>query len=107
MISSSSPTAFAHHPRDIQAAFFARKDEELDAFVHRHLVLVALAATLVCFIALACGACASTPTTRHVRRTEPLASLVFVPTLLDAVLGGNRRELVLRGGRYSLFMAFA
>lgn len=82
--------------------FLARKEEELEALMYHHLILFSIIASIAC---LAIAIYGVQPRGRHEPVREPIASLVCVPTVLDAIFGGNRRERVLRGERYPLFMS--
>jgi len=82
----------AHEPQAIIAQLRIRDDITSSAFIPIELVV---AAAITFFGVVAC-----TYMRRQRAVVEPLGSLVFWPSVLDAIFGGNRRERVLYPHRF-------
>ena len=81
----------AGHPRVIIEQLQRRYDLEQSAFTY--IEATVLCALVVLFALIACWR-------RRDTRDESLGSILLVPSLLDAIFGGNRRDQVLHPHRY-------
>ena len=88
---SSPLPSHAGHPRVIIEQIQRRHDLDESAFTV--VEAAALGVLIVLFVLFACWQ-------RRDTRDESLGSILLVPSLLDAIFGGDRRDRVLHPHRY-------
>lgn len=81
------------HVHDFHAIRARAIAPPVDVMSSWRLVVWASTAVVLFLLALACP--------RRSRAPEPLAAIAFVPALLDAIFGGNRRERLLYPYRFT------